>query len=258
MGYWKRVWARAFRKAVKDAALDTWAGRVKALVSSVGPALLAVAFIPASTELLVRTLGALGAALILPFIFVIGRLLEVPAAMDREKDERIRTAELKEGLQPTIDVYLDPATKGVSSVLMQTGGVVHDSRWVMLSVRPTNDAALNECEVHVLSFVRDGAPPPAGVGTIRCKWDNRPELSLTIRPGVTEQACLLTYTAFSNQLELPLVPPKSGLFHYVQEAGTYRVEVAIAATGATTVKKAVTITWTGNPDELTATLAEAA
>lgn len=130
--------------------------------------------------------------------------------------------------------------------------------WVQIVVTSLGEQALEDCQLHVVSFARmDSDPKESLLEEISyCTWSDEPNgtRKLNIPSTISKRANLFSrYEHNPFSLKLQIIPEKMMLLSSTQHPGTYEIGITATATNAMPVSKTFILTWGRQFDALSLT-----
>jgi hypothetical protein len=245
LSYWKNVFtvARGESLGIAD------------LISSVIGAILAIVVHCWPKEESAMTSLAWQIPIWVFLVVVVCRLVLAPYWIHNSQKRKL--LEFEEKLTPRIKVSLDgdgvliePTTLQLPPGVPKQDGPL--SKWVQFQISCATDVPLVNCKAWLISVkALDAKAEELVKEEMRCGWSNYPQRELdeipaiTISPPVTQRANLFSMYEGLNGLELQVVPRKQRLGEGIQKTGSYRIQVAVTAEGASSVSKTFIFKWQG-------------
>lgn len=159
-----------------------------------------------------------------------------------------KIASLEERGMPRIRIFIDPVSKGILELpTMVVGSDIRgpQAKYVQISITPETDAALVDCEVHLISVERLSEPNDQLVEErVGCIWSNNTAdvRKILVPPRLSERANLF-YMYEGQELHLQTAHPKVRLGDGIKIPGSYRLSIAVTAKDVPTAEAIFIFRW---------------
>lgn len=199
-------------------------------------------------------LSALTVFLITAAIAFSVRIYKVAPTLYEEQVQLVDS--LQDRLRPAMRVFLENV--GVYTFLMPD---LSRSHFVQVSVAPTTDMPLLDCEVHVTGLRQvnsDGSKTPLLDESSYCTWSNEPvgTTKRNIPVGITKRANLFSRNEKDGEITLQITHPKVITATMTYTPGKYEIDLLVSAKDTVSVSRSYLFRWESSFDDISLTETE--
>ncbi len=169
------------------------------------------------------------------------------------ESEKKRAASLEQRLNPAMKVFLEDG--GIYTFPI---GDLSRSHFVQVSVAPTTDVPLIDCEVHVTGVKQinaDGTKIPLLQESAYASWSNEPPgtIKRDIPAGITKRANLFSWNEKHHELTMHITHPKVILMTMTYTHGAYEIDIRVSARDAISISRLYVFKWGPSFDDISLT-----